>query len=409
MSAGHALRGFSESSRQRFWPVTGAPAGEGSTSAGGRAWGAPVRLAIALVVGLRVVYGVAAALFALGPLHPEDLLRSAPLSPSLLVSPWQRFDALWYQSIAAHGYGAHAGDAAFLPLYPLLEGAAGHLAGGAALGGLLVSTVALGVALVLLARFAEPVAGRGVARWAAVLLAVSPTAVFLFAGYAEGLFLAMVLGVFLLARRGRLGWAGALAGIAVLTRDQGLFLAPALLAGLALGGGRRRSAAAWAGAAVKICAPSAVALAGMLVAWEWMGSGLGPWHSEALWGNRLSLPWATLVDAVQAVARGRHAEELLNLAAVAFTIGTLPWVWRRLGASMGVYQLLTLLVILCRETDITPLTSADRLILALPGVFIAVAAFLERREPPVRWAVAGVSFVASLCVLGRFVAFHFVG
>lgn len=66
-------------------------------------------------------------------------------------------------------------------------------------------------------------------------------------------------------------------------------------------------------------------------------------------------------------------------------------------------------MILCRETGITPLLSADRFIVTLPGVFIAVAAFVERRTPPVRWAAVAASFAASVYILGRFVAFHFVG
>jgi hypothetical protein len=357
-----------------------------------------------------VAYGLAAALFATGRLHPENLIASAPLSASPLISPWQRFDALWYQSIAVHGYAAKPpGSAAFLPLYPLLEGAAGRLVGGAALGGLLVSSAALIAALILLARFAEPIIGRRAAACAVVLVAVAPTAVFLFAGYTESLFLLLVLAVYLLARGGRLGWAGLAAGIAVLTRDQGLFLAPALLAGIWFGPARPRGAGAWAAAVLRTCAPSVVAAGAIVGAWEWMGQGLGPWSSEALWGARASAPWTTLADSFRVAIQGGHAEELLNLAAVAAMVVTLPWVWRRAGAGPGVFQLLSLLVIVVHENDITPLTSADRYILALPGVFLAVAAFLDRRPSWLRWLVAAVSLAAAVYVLGRFVAFHFVG
>lgn len=403
------MRGFAASSRRLLPPSIRAHEPGEDPAVRARVWSGPVALAVALVLGLRAVYGLAAALFATGTLHSEDLIPSAQLSASVLISPWQRFDALWYQSIAVHGYGTRAGDAAFLPLYAWLEGAIGRLVGGAALGGLIVSTIALAAALVLLWRLTERLAGRRAAPWAVVLMVVAPTSVFLFAGYAEGLFLVEVLAVFLLADRGRLGWAGLLAGIAVLTRDQGLFLAPALLAGVACSSRRPRGVTAWIVALVRSCAPSAVALAGIIGIWEWMGEGFGPWRSEAFWTAQVSLPWVTVADSVRVALRGGHAEELLNLGSIALMLATLPWVWRRLGVSLAVYQALSLLVILCRQTDITPLTSADRFILVLPGVFIAVAAFLERRIPPLRWGVVALSFLASVWVLGRFVTFHFVG
>jgi hypothetical protein len=242
-----------------------------------------------------------------------------------------------------------------------------------------------------------------------VLLTVAPTAVFLFAGYTESLFLLLALAVFLLARGGRLGWAGLTAGIAVLTRDQGLFLAPALLAGLWFGPARPRGAGAWAAAVLRICGPSVIAGGAIAAAWEWMGQGLGPWTQEALWGARASPPWSTIADSVRVIFQGGHAEELLNLVAVAAMVVTLPWVWRRLGAAPGAFQLLSLAVIVVHENNISPLTSADRYILALPGVFIAVAAILDRRPSPLRWSVAALSFAAAVYVLGRFVAFHFVG
>jgi hypothetical protein len=61
-------------------------------------------------------------------------------------------------------------------------------------------------------------------------LLVFPTAYFLHIGYTESLFLALTLGSFLAARSGRWWLAGALGGLAALTRVNGLVLVPALLA-----------------------------------------------------------------------------------------------------------------------------------------------------------------------------------
>ena len=47
-----------------------------------------------------------------------------------LFTAWERFDALWYLRIAAHGYAAHDGSAAFYPLFPLTVRAVSFVIGG---------------------------------------------------------------------------------------------------------------------------------------------------------------------------------------------------------------------------------------------------------------------------------------
>ena len=70
--------------------------------------------------------------------------------------------------------------------------------------------------------------GRAVARRSVLYLALFPTSFFLGAVYGESLFLALAVGTFALAERGRLGWAAITAGLALLTRAQGVALLPAL-------------------------------------------------------------------------------------------------------------------------------------------------------------------------------------
>ena len=97
---------------------------------------------------------------------------------------------------------------------------------------------------------------------------VFPTSLFLGAVYGESLFLALAVGTFVLAERGRLGWASVDAGLALLTRAQGIALLPAL-AVFAWRSGRRRDAraAARAARAVRARSRSRSRL--------WIGHGLG--------------------------------------------------------------------------------------------------------------------------------------
>ena len=59
-------------------------------------------------------------------------------------------------------------------------------------------------------------------------LSIFPTTLFLFAVYSESLYLLLTVAAFLLAVRGRWGWAGVVVGLAALTRVSGVILLPAL-------------------------------------------------------------------------------------------------------------------------------------------------------------------------------------
>src|SRR5215216_1016723 len=65
-------------------------------------------------------------------------------------SIWQRFDANWYTTIAATGYGSIKGDDHFPPLFPVLIRTLTPLFGSAFLAGLLISQAATLFAVKLL-------------------------------------------------------------------------------------------------------------------------------------------------------------------------------------------------------------------------------------------------------------------
>jgi hypothetical protein len=144
---------------------------------------------------------------------------------------WSRWDAVHYQTLAVHGYQA-IGDERFLlvyfPLYPWLIRVFGFVFGGPLIGAFVVSTVASIAAARLLDRLAaldEPGTSR---RWPVWFLLIFPTSYFLHIGYTESLFLALVLGSFVAARRDRWALAGSLGLLVGLTRFNGLVLIPTL-------------------------------------------------------------------------------------------------------------------------------------------------------------------------------------
>jgi hypothetical protein len=249
---------------------------------------------------------------------------------------WARWDSDWFLRIAQDGYSWPSGTPAFFPLYPLLTGGLGWLlAGHELLAGIALSLVAGGVAFALLHRLGMIVVGSAAASRAVVLLAVFPTSLFLGAVYSEALFLALAVGVFLLAERGRLGWACLVAGVALLTRVQGLALLPAL-AVFAWRRPQRRDLAL-------VLTPLAVFATYPLLLAAWIGHPFAFLDAQRTTWERAPSALGPLGGIVEA-ARGASFVDA-DLVALAFVIVMVPLAalaWRRLGTPYGVYALLVM-------------------------------------------------------------------
>lgn len=142
-------------------------------------------------------------------------------------SLWTNFDGSHYVVIAEQGYYPY--QEAFFPLFPLLiRVLAPFLDWNYITAGLVIVHIAFLVALFLLWRLVKLDFGGKAAVWAVVFLLVFPTSFFFAQVYTESLFLALVLGSFLAARKGWWAVASLLGGLATATKFVGIFLLPAL-------------------------------------------------------------------------------------------------------------------------------------------------------------------------------------
>ncbi len=166
---------------------------------------------------------------------PQSLLHSrlGTLSTGTWLEVFDRWDARYYLTIAAHGYPAHApGVRAFFPGYPLVVRAVHVLTGGLltyAQTACLVSMTTFVTAAGLLYRL---VAIRFTARTALIsTLAFCwfPTSVFFLAPYSEALFALEILAVATLCDRGKWWWAALVAGYASATSPESVALTGALV------------------------------------------------------------------------------------------------------------------------------------------------------------------------------------
>jgi hypothetical protein len=283
-----------------------------------------------------------------------------PFEASKFAETFVAWDSGWYFDIARNGYYYSAdgqSSVAFFPLYPMLMRAAAWPFGGTdrALwtAGVVVSCVAFALALIALHRFSERVLGsREAARRTILYLAVFPFALFMTRVYAESVFLlASVLAVSNAHSRywGRAGLFGA---FATLARPNGILIGLPLVL-----------MAVWDRPGFREIAKRAVALVpvplalGAYCAFVYLEAGhpLAWLSAQGQWGYFLwNPPWQQLLKLLGRLSKYGIYDYFFvspmapyhffnGLAALVFLALT-PSVFRRLGAPMGAYVLVSLLI-----------------------------------------------------------------
>jgi Gpi18-like mannosyltransferase len=189
--------------------------------------------AIKFILVLFVVFQT--ALFFLDWLSPKIIHRREGFN---YVDPFRKnpdflfnranFDGIHYLSIAKNDYGLY--QQAFFPLYPNLIRVLTPFFGGKDLvAGIFISVFCSLVFLFLFYKLVLLDYQESVARYSLIFLLFFPTSFFFGMVYTESLFLMLVLGCFLAARKGKWLMAGLLGAFASYTRLVGVFLFPAIL------------------------------------------------------------------------------------------------------------------------------------------------------------------------------------
>ena len=191
---------------------------------------------------------VAAALFVvMGAVAPHLPDPSGPdLAPAFTgpswLSGWAQWDSGWYFRIASEGYSYVAGQqstVAFFPAYPLIVRAAAVVVGDTYVAGILVTVLAgTAVAVLLFAWLRSRLSPA--AAWAGLLaFLLYPYAFYLYGVvYADALFVAAILGAFVLLEADRPVLAGLAGAVATAARPLGVVL----IVGLAVRALERRGA-----------------------------------------------------------------------------------------------------------------------------------------------------------------------
>ncbi|HEX3391198.1 MAG TPA: mannosyltransferase family protein [Solirubrobacteraceae bacterium] len=390
----------------------------------------------------------------------------------VLAAPAARWDAAWYLTIAHYGYRPDLGAftaprTVFFPLYPLGLRSISDLGVPPVLAGVLLSLFALALGLYGLHRLSAleaarlRLAGGGeVARLAVLSCALAPMAFFFSAVYSESLYLALSVGVFLCARRGRWALAAGCAALAAATRSTGIVLAlPLALLYLygpredrlpdrerasGLGAVQSTHAGAQGGSVFArlrpryrlhadslwiLLVPTGVALYMAHLALAG-GDALSPFSAQAGWSRHFAGPYGGVWDGLKAAWQG--ARQLLsfqrahvyfpvagasptiaaghNLMLFAFLVagaGAVVGVLRLLPLAYGAYLLGALALPLSYPVASQPLMSLPRFLLVLFPLNIWFAVRLLSR-PRLTRALLVLSALALAFFAAEFSTWHWV-
>lgn len=209
-----------------------------------------------------------------------------------------RWDTGFYVSIAEEGYrfeGVELPSVAFFPLLPLMMRTITPLTGDSILAGILISNVALLMAVMLLYRIADDSWGHRIADRSTWYFLIFPAAFFGSAVYTESLFLLAAIGALYFARRGYWEIAGMLGIAAAMTRFIGILVAIMLL--VEWWCQRRKALTGKRPSLLSLAAPASVplgTLAFMVYLQRIFGDPLAFIHGAAAWGREPVSPLRTL-------------------------------------------------------------------------------------------------------------------
>jgi len=338
----------------------------------------------------------------------------------IFLSPFLRWDAVWYVQILTKGYIAGDGSTAFHPLYVLLGKPLYLLGINPELSLLIVSSLAcLGLFLVfykLASLDLQPEKS-----WTAVLLlSVFPTAFIIFAPYTESLFLFLVASALYFLRKRNWLLASLATFLAGLTRQQGVFLVFPMLWYIWEDSGKSLTGLTkiWRGWLATLSAPLGLIVwaiyrigflhEGTLDTKDWQGfiysALISPSAKKTIPDQVVLWPWTAFIDSVNNAFRLMQAQGLINIFIGLVFVILFVLAWKYLSAADRFYCTAIMLISFSMSTgsfDTYIYLSLPRHLLEALPVFIGLS--LALKKPWQRILVIGLQIPLQVFMLYLYV------
>jgi Gpi18-like mannosyltransferase len=318
--------------------------------------------------------------------------------------------------IAETGYAIHPGLTVWPPLYPLLIRLFSLVLMPPLLAALVISSLATWLAFFLLYILVMESFDETTAKNTLFLYAVYPVAFFLVAGYTESLFLALTVGSLLLARRRAWVWAGILAALATLTRNQGIVLSAVLLWEGMLQYREARGLQSKDVLEILFSASLPVLTFGAFAIYIHNGLNAGwPWETlGALWGQSSGFPWEGVVGNIKQLQTLPLSQDLYWLPTtildliLAIFIPMILIVYRR--AIRSTYVVFAWLLLILAWGKLGPgdtLVSFSRYMIAAFPFFVSMSPVVNSRYA--KLAVLGICLMLQAIFLSMFYIWSWAG
>ena len=333
-----------------------------------------------------------------------------PFRRDKLAELFAAWDSGWYFDIARRGYYFRVdgqSSVAFFPLYPMAMRALAWPFGGTEraiwLAGIILSCATFALALVSLHRLTEKIFGdREIARRTVLYFAIFPFSLFFSRVYAESLFLLTTVLAISRAYEGRWWRAGGWGALATLARPNGILIGLPL-ALLAME--RRPSAHGLVTRLLPLLLVPAALTGYSAYVYSLSGDPMAWLSAQSHWGYSLGHPpWQQLLKMIGRIVKyglydyffvsAMAPYRLLHGVVALIFLALTPAVFRWLGAAMGMYVLVSLLIPLSGNA----LEGVGRYSAVLFPVFMVVG---RLKSPRVHEAILVVSslFLALLVCL----------
>ena len=315
-------------------------------------------------------------------------------------------DAGWYQTIAAHGYGALPRSAIrFFPLLPLLDRGVHD-----------ITSLTVGIASLLITNVAALLVGMGIyalvrsewqdtvlARRAVWLIMLAPPAFIFVMGYSEALLVLLAVAFFIAVRRSNWWWAALFGYLAGTARPIGcLLVIPAVIEVI-----RSWRTDRWGRWPSKVAA-IASSVAGTVTYLGWVSATFGgflePLKIQQQQGHHGALtdPVSTIYHSLANLAHGHHIGDALHVPWIGVAAILIVVAFWRLPVSYGAFALGVVAVALSGSN----LDSFERYALsAFPLVMAASTLLRSNRIATVTYVLCGAAMAlyAVLAFQGAYV------
>jgi hypothetical protein len=325
----------------------------------------------------------------------------------ILIAPWLRWDADWYERILVQGYKAGDGTTSFHPLYPWFSQLFYKLGLDPVVSLIVVSNISTLVLFFAFYSLAKLDLEKGDAFIALVLFMSFPVSFIFFAPYTESMFLLWVVLAFYNLRLVQWNFVALFTFLAALTRQQGVLLAFPIV-WMAWTSTEK----SWANFKQHIgeVTMALIAAPAGLIFWAiyritYLGEGavdltnsqsflysalVSPSAKIVVSGQAFLWPWQALYLALLKVIASSDLGTFVDLFLGAAFVILFVVAWPKLQGYDCLYALIVILISLSAHTGpIHPYMSLPRHLIIAPSVFIGMAARLHNVPKQTLWLIIG--------------------